>query len=38
MPELAGPVWDLGLPVIGQAAFAGNGPETAGAFVVIGKK
>jgi hypothetical protein len=38
MPELAGPVWEMARPVIGQAAFAGDGPETSGPFIVISKK
>jgi len=39
MPELAGPVWDLGLPALGQTAFEGaGGREAAGAFVVFPKK
>jgi hypothetical protein len=39
MPELAAPVWDLGMPGIGQAAFAGgDGPELQGPFVSIEKK
>jgi radical SAM superfamily enzyme YgiQ (UPF0313 family) len=38
MPELTGPVWDLGLPVLGHAAFAGDGTETSGPFIVISKK
>jgi hypothetical protein len=37
MPELAGPKWEIGIPALGQAAFAGNGPESAGPFVVISK-
>ena len=36
MPELKGPVWELGIPVIGKAAF--DGGEMNGPFVVIGKK
>ncbi len=36
MPELAGPVWDIGLPAVGQAAFAGaEGAEAHGPFLVI---
>jgi hypothetical protein len=39
MPELPSPKWEVGLPALGQAAFAGSdGPKIAGAFVVIGKK
>jgi radical SAM superfamily enzyme YgiQ (UPF0313 family) len=38
MPELASPVWDLGLGGIGQAAFAGGDvPQMPGPFVVIPK-
>jgi len=37
MPELAGPKWEIGIPALGQAAFAGDGPETTGPFVVIAK-
>jgi hypothetical protein len=35
MPELAGPKWDIGLPAVGQAAFAGDGNDATGPFVVI---
>jgi radical SAM superfamily enzyme YgiQ (UPF0313 family) len=39
MPELAGPEWEIGLPVMGQAAFAGgDGGEMPGQFVVISEK
>jgi hypothetical protein len=39
MPELEGPKWDLGLPVLGQVAFeGGDGPEMAGPFVMLPKK
>jgi len=37
MPELASPVWEAGLSGVGQAAFAGNGAEIQGPFVVIPK-
>jgi len=36
MPELKGPVWEVGIPQIGQAAF--NGGELPGPFVVIPKQ
>jgi hypothetical protein len=39
MPELPSPIWDIGLPVMGQAAFAGgDGHRGAGPFAVIGDK
>jgi radical SAM superfamily enzyme YgiQ (UPF0313 family) len=37
MPELASPVWEIGLGGLGQAAFAGDGPKIQGPFVVIPK-
>jgi radical SAM superfamily enzyme YgiQ (UPF0313 family) len=38
MPELASPVWEIGLAGLGQAAFAGgDGSEIPGPFVVIAK-
>jgi hypothetical protein len=36
MPELAGPVWEIAIPVLGQTAFEGA-TETAGPFVVFPK-
>jgi hypothetical protein len=39
MPELPSPRWEIGLPKMGQAAFAGgDGNSGAGPFVVIGEK
>jgi radical SAM superfamily enzyme YgiQ (UPF0313 family) len=38
MPELPSPKWEIGLPKMGQAAFAGDGNSGAGPFVVIAKK
>jgi len=38
MPELASPKWQTGLGAIGQAAFAGDGGEMAGPFVVVSNK
>jgi len=38
MPELASPVWEIGLPGLGQAVFAGDGQQMAGPFVVMSKK
>jgi hypothetical protein len=39
MPELPSPMWDIGLPARGQAAFAGrDGHPGAGQFVVIAEK
>jgi hypothetical protein len=39
MPELPSPIWDIGLPAMGQAAFAGgDGHPGAGPFTVIGEK
>jgi radical SAM superfamily enzyme YgiQ (UPF0313 family) len=39
MPELAGPKWEIGIPKLGQAAFAGGDGHTGtGPFVVIGKE
>jgi hypothetical protein len=39
MPELASPKWEIGLPAMGQAAFAGgDGQKMAGPVVVIPKK
>lgn len=39
MPELPSPIWDIGLPPMGQAAFAGgDGHRGAGPFAVIGDK
>jgi len=35
MPDLAGPTWDVVLPGLGQAAFASDGSDAAGPFVVI---
>jgi radical SAM superfamily enzyme YgiQ (UPF0313 family) len=36
MPELQGPKWEIGLPGLGQTAFAdGNGSEITGPFVVL---
>jgi radical SAM superfamily enzyme YgiQ (UPF0313 family) len=38
MPELPSPKWEIGIPVIGHAAFAGgDGQKMAGPFVVIPK-
>ena len=37
MPELAGPKWEIGIPALAQATFAG-GDGHAGPFVVIGEK
>lgn len=37
MPELASPAWEIGLSGVGQAAFAGSGPEIQRPFVVIPK-
>ena len=36
MPELKGPVWEMGMPVLGQTAVAGA--EHQGPFVVIPKQ
>jgi len=36
MPELAGPVWEIGMPQLGQAAFEG-GEGLSGPFVVLPK-
>jgi hypothetical protein len=36
MPELAGPVWELGMPLLAQAVFDGA-PKSAGPFVVFPK-
>jgi radical SAM superfamily enzyme YgiQ (UPF0313 family) len=39
MPELPSPEWEIGLPALGQAAFAGgDGQKMQGPFVVIPKK
>jgi hypothetical protein len=39
MPELQGPKWEIGLPALGQAAFAGaDGQETGGTLVMFPKK
>jgi len=39
MPELASPKWEIGLPAMGQTAYAGGtGQEIAGPFVVVGEK
>jgi len=35
MPELAGPVWEIGIPALGQTAFEGG--EMGGPFVVLPK-
>jgi len=39
MPELQGPKWEMSLPVLGQAAFAGaDGVDVKSPFLVIGEK
>ena len=39
MPELEGPKWEIGLPAIGQAAFAGaDGQEATGSLVMFPKQ